>query len=100
MDDNIVDLTKEINKAKSDKATSIEDRVLNCIITGKDCECMYCTYKNNAAQMVVDFLSMDMHNFENTSRAQFATYDAKGILFDAIRIIKKMETDRNDKGKE
>ncbi len=99
MDDNIVDLTKEIKKSKSDNAESIEDRVINCVTTGDSCECMYCTYKKHAAKMAVEFISMDMFNFEKKSNAQFATYDLKGILFEAIKVVKKMEKEENNEEK-
>ena len=89
-DDNIVDFGKRLDESKSNNAVSIEDRVINCM-ENDPCECMYCGYKTGAAQMVIEFLSRDMMNFENNSGGQMATYDLKDILFKAILEIKKLE---------
>ena len=96
-DDNIVDFGKILGKSKSDNALSVEERVVQCMEndTNEPCECMYCTYRHGAAEMVVDFLSRDMINFEKNAGARFCTFDLKDIFFKAIKEIKKMEKEPN-----
>ena len=89
-DDNIINFGKVLSESKSDNATSVEDRVVQCM-SNDDCKCMYCNYRNSAASMVVDFLSRDMIAFENNSKARFCTFDLKDIFFKAIMEIKSME---------
>lgn len=89
-DDNVFQFKKVHDEAKSNKAISIEDRVIQCM-SNKDCECLYCNYRNNAAQMAVDFIAMDIVAFEKNSNVKFCTFDMKDIFFKAILEIKKME---------
>ena len=94
-DENLVCFTKIHEESKSNNATSVEDRVMNCM-SNEDCKCMYCNYKNNAADMVVEFLSRDIMTFEKNNGARFCTYDLKDIFFKAIMEIKKMEKEGDD----
>lgn len=87
---NLVNFGKALSESKSDKAVSIEDRVVQCM-SNDECECMYCSYRNKAASMVVDFLSRDMVTFEKNSNAKMCTFDLKDIFFKAIMEIKRME---------
>ena len=93
-DDNVVDFMKRLDESKSDGATSVEERVVQCM-SNKDCECMYCNYRKSAASMVVDFLARDVVAFEKNSNARFCTFDLKEILFKAILEIKEMEKTPN-----
>jgi len=45
-----------------------------------DCGCMYCTYRESAASMMVDFLSRDMVQFEKNTGARLCTLDLKTPL--------------------
>ena len=94
-DDNIVDFGKVLNESKSDNADSVEKRVVQCM-SNKDCECMYCNYRNSAASMAVDFIARDIMTFEKNSGARFCTFDLKDIFFKAILEIKKMEKENAD----
>lgn len=99
-DDNIVDFGKALGENNSNKAASIEERVINCMSTGDDCECMYCNYRNNASQMVVEFLAKDITNFENNSGAKMCTYDLKDIFFKAIYKVKEWEKESSESEEE
>lgn len=94
-DDNVVDFGKALKETKSNNAQSIEERVIQCM-TNDDCECMYCNYKATAAEMVIDFLSRDMLNFETNLGGQCCTYDLKDIFFKAILKIKELEKSNNE----
>lgn len=94
-DDNIVDFGKVLNESKSDNAVSIEERVVQCM-SNKECECKYCSYRKNAAEMVVEFLSRDVITFEKNTGSRFCTFDLKDILFKAIMEIKDMEKEGSD----
>ena len=94
-DDNVVDFGKVLNESQSNNAVSIEKRVVQCM-TNQDCECMYCSYKENAATMAVDFIARDLLTFEKNSGAKFCTFDLKDIFFKAIMEIKKMEKEPDD----
>ena len=94
-DDNVVDFGKVLNESKSDNAVSVEKRVVQCM-SNKDCECMYCNYRNNAATMAVDFIARDIITFEKNSGTRFCTFDLKDIFFKAILEIKKMEKEGDE----
>ena len=94
-DDKIVEFTKISQENKSNKAGTIEERVVNCMSNGDNCNCMYCNYRKQAAQMVVDFLAGDIVTFEKNQGARFCTFDLKDILFKAIYIIKEHEKEGN-----
>lgn len=93
-DCNIVDFGKAKDESASENAPSIEERVLKCM-ENQDCKCMYCTYRENASEMLIDFLASDIVNFENNTKARLCTYDMKEILFAAINKIKEMEREPN-----
>lgn len=93
-DDNIIDFGKALNENNSNKAETIEKRVVNCS-ANKDCKCIYCNYRNNAAEMVTEFLSKDMALFEKNNGAKFCTFDLKDIFFKAIYIVKEWEKEPN-----
>lgn len=93
-DDNIVELGKARDEAKSEKAGSIEERVLQCM-SNDECACMYCNYKKTAATMMVDILARDIYQFENNTGGSMCTFDMKVIFFNAINEIKKMEKDQS-----
>lgn len=93
-DENIVDLTKRRSEEVSNNG-SISERVINCA-KNKDCGCMYCTYKNGAAQMVYDIVAEDAYMFEEKNKAELSTYDLKDILFKAIYKVKDLEKDMGD----
>ena len=101
-DDNLIDFGKVLNESKSDNAETVEGRVVQCMDNNSkgECECMYCKYRNNAAEMVVDFLSRDMITFEKNAGARFCTFDLKDIFFKAIMEIKKMEKEPDNGEKE
>lgn len=92
MSGEIVDFGKASGEAKSNGAVDIETRVLQCM-KNEECECMYCNYRIVASEMVVDFLSRDVVNFENNTGGRMCTFDLKDILFKAIMNIKQMEKD-------
>ena len=94
-DDNIVDFGKVLNESKSSNATSVEERVVQCM-SNEECECMYCKYRKNASSMVVEFLSRDMITFEKNTGAKFCTFDLKDIFFKAIIEIKDMEKEPSE----
>lgn len=94
-DENIVDFGKALSESKSDNAESVEERVMQCM-ENKDCECMYCTYRENAAGMVLDFLSRDIIQFEKNTGAHVSTFDLKMVFFGAIMKIKEMEKEGDD----
>ena len=81
-----------MNEARSDSASTVEERVIQCM-SNEDCECTYCNYRHNSASMVVDFLSRDMIAFEKNHKTRFCTFDLKDIFFKAIMEIKRMEKD-------
>ena len=89
-DDNIINFGKALNASNSNKASTIEERVINCM-SSEDCECMYCNYRNSAAQMVVEFLAKDITTFEKNHGAKFCTFDLKDIFFKAIYKVKEWE---------
>ena len=96
-DGNVVDFSKALSEAKSDKAVTIEERVANCMEC-EDCSCKYCNYKKHAANMIVEFLSRDVLTFEKNNNASLCTYDLKDIFSRAIKEVKKLE--KEDYGEE
>ena len=94
MDDNLIDFKKRLGANNSNKAESIEKRIINCA-SQKDCECKYCAYKKQAAEMVVDFLSRDINSFESSSDAKCCTFDLKDVFFKAIYVVKELENEGN-----
>jgi hypothetical protein len=89
-DGNVVDFGKALNSSKSNNAKTIEERIMNCYNT-ENCECMYCNYKKNAANMILEMLVQDITNFENNNKAKICTYDLKEIFFQAIKEVKRIE---------
>lgn len=81
-DGEIVDFNKALSESKSDNAGSVEERVIQCMENNSkgDCGCMYCTYRESAASMMVDFLSRDMVQFEKNTGARLCTLDLKTPL--------------------
>lgn len=99
IDENLVCFTKVHKESKSDKAVSVEDRVLNCM-SNPDCNCKYCGYKKHAASMVIDFLARDIMQFEKNSNSKMCTYDLKDVFFKAIKEVKEMEKDGKEEQEE
>lgn len=91
-DDNILNFDKIVKQ----KNKSLEERFVECM-TKEDCKCMYCTYRENAATMVTEFLASDIWNFQEKSNATFSTFDMKDILFKAIYEVKKWEQKLDEK---
>jgi len=89
-DKTVVDFKKKLEASKSDRAVSLEDRVVQCM-ENEDCECKYCTYRDGAAEMVVDILSQDMLQFENNTNSSCCSFDLKDVLFKAIMKVKEFE---------
>ena len=94
-EDNVVQFGKLLGESKSNNATSVEERVVQCMSNG-ECECLYCNYRKNAATMMIDMLSRDVINFEKNSGTRFCTFDLKDVFFKAILEIKKMEKEPAD----
>lgn len=92
-DENIVDFKKLHSENTSNKADNIQDRILNCFKLGEKCECVYCSYKDGAAKMVVDFLAMDVMQNEKNQGTKYATFDLKDVFFRAIKVVKEMENE-------
>ena len=61
-DDNIVDFGKRLSENTSEKAETIESRVIQCL-SNPGCQCKYCTYREKAAKMMVDILARDIYQF-------------------------------------
>jgi len=99
-DTNIVDFKskkKKEEEPKNEKSEykAIEERVLKCAIT-EDCSCAHCLYKKGAIEMVMEFLAMDIMQFErNNKGTSFCSYDLKDILFETILKIKEMEKEQS-----
>ena len=93
-DDNGVQFGKILDESKSNNAKSVEERVVQCMANG-NCECLYCTYRKNAATMMIDMLSRDVIAFEKNSKTRFCTFDLKDVFFKAILEIKRMEKEPN-----
>ena len=91
-DDNLVNFNKAFEESKSNNAPSVEERVIQCMSTS-NCNCKYCTYKKNAADMVVDFIARDIMTFEKNTNSKMCTYDMKEILIKAVMRIKDLEKD-------
>lgn len=91
-DDNIVEFKKKVKENTENNKDTIEERVIKCATT-PNCTCMYCTYKKGAAEMVMEFLAMDVMNFEKKTGANFCTYDLKEVLFESIMHVKELEKD-------
>lgn len=72
-------------------------RVYRC--ANKKCpeSCMYCTYRDNAAQMVLDFILMDMHTFHKNNGKMLGSWDVKDILVKTYNKLREMEKEIKDK---
>ena len=97
-DDNIIEFKNKTKNDNGDNLKEIQTRVMECM-SKSNCQCKYCNYKKGAVEMVLEFMAMDIMNFEKTSKAIFCTYDLKEILFETIMKIKEMEKEIDESKK-
>ena len=100
--DNVIPFGKEYEQSEDDILKDVADRINGCVekkLTKGKCECGYCLYHKNAANMVIDFISEDLINFEkNGEKRKICTHDIKEVLFQSIlEVIEREKNEHNGK---